>query len=71
MAWHHRLAIQADPPRSVAIYNSASTPWQVTAALEPISGPSRVQRFAEQQPQQRPLWMVKRAGRVVGWLSCA
>ncbi len=71
MAWHHRLAIRAYPPRSVASYNASSASWHVTATLESLSALSRVCWRAEPQPQQRPLWVVKLAGQVVGWLSCA
>jgi len=69
MNWQHRLATRADLAPIVAIYNSTVASRQVTADLEPVSLASREGWFAEHQPEWRPLWVVERGGRVVGWLS--
>ncbi|MCY1267949.1 putative phosphinothricin acetyltransferase YwnH [compost metagenome] len=68
MSWHHRPATRADLPRIVAIYNSTVASRMVTADLEPVSVESREAWFAEHQGT-RPLWVVERAGEILGWLS--
>jgi len=71
------LAHPDDLPRIVEIYNSTIPSFRVTADLEPVSVESRLEWFAthrtaledpESNPN-RPLWVVRRAQEVIGWLS--
>ena len=65
----HRLAVQADLPAIVAIYNSTVASRQVTADTDPVPVESRQAWFDEHRPDARPLWVAERAGEVIGWLS--
>jgi len=65
----HRLAVQADLPAIVAIYNSTVASRQVTADTDPVPVESRQAWFDEHNPATRPLWVAEREGEVIGWLS--
>ncbi|MEB0134692.1 N-acetyltransferase family protein [Actimicrobium sp. CCC2.4] len=70
MSLTHRLALIADLPAIVAIYNSTVASREVTADTYPITVESRFAWFAEHDPARRPLWVVDDArGHVIGWLS--
>lgn len=70
MSLTHRLALLADLPAIVAIYNSTVASREVTADTDPISVESRHAWFAEHDPARRPLWVVEDSrGHVIGWLS--
>ncbi|NDP59385.1 MAG: N-acetyltransferase [Oxalobacteraceae bacterium] len=70
MSLTHRLALIADLPAIVAIYNSTVASREVTADTDPITVESRLAWFAEHDPARRPLWVVDDArGHVIGWLS--
>lgn len=56
----YRVAIRADLPAIVAIYNSTVSSRQVTADLEPVSVGSRHDWFNAHAPDRRPLWVVER-----------
>jgi L-amino acid N-acyltransferase YncA len=68
-AYTHRDARQSDLPAIVDIYNSTIASREVTADTEPVTVASRQAWFDEHTPQRRPLWVVEREGRVIGWLS--
>lgn len=68
-AYTHRIADFSDLPAIVAIYNSTVPSRIVTADTEPVSVESRHGWFAEHAPSRRPLWVVEREERVIGWLS--
>jgi L-amino acid N-acyltransferase YncA len=65
----HRIARFTDLPAIVAIYNSTVSSRIVTADTEPVTVASRHDWFAEHTPERRPLWVVEREDRVIGWLS--
>ncbi len=65
----HRVAIAADLPAIVAIYNSTVASRIVTADTEPVSVASRQRWFEEHLPERRPLWVVEQQGDIIGWLS--
>ncbi len=65
----HRLAIPADLPAIVAIYNSTIPSRQVTADIEPVSVASRQGWFNEHSADSRPIWVAEDAGQILGWLS--
>ena len=67
--WSHRLAIRADLPSIVRIYNATVPSRMVTADLEPVSVESRVGWFEQHRPDFRPLWVAEQQGRIAGWLS--
>ncbi len=70
MSLTHRLALIADLPVIVAIYNSTVASREVTADTDPITVESRLAWFAEHDPARRPLWVVEDShGHVIGWLS--
>lgn len=58
-----------DLPDIVAIYNSTIAGRQVTADLEPVSVESRIGWFEAHGPDRHPLWVLRKEGRVAGWLS--
>ncbi|MDO3409067.1 GNAT family N-acetyltransferase [Saccharibacillus sp. CPCC 101409] len=63
------LAGREDLPAIVSIYNSTIAGRMVTADLEPITVESRLQWFEEHMPARRPLWVMRRQGRVLAWIS--
>lgn len=65
----HRDATSADLAAIVAIYNATIASREVTADTEPVTVASRQDWFDRHTPQRRPLWVVERAGEVIGWLS--
>ena len=67
--WSHRLALRADLPAIVEIYNATVPSRMVTADLEPVSVQSRVGWFEQHRPEFRPLWVAEQQGRIAGWLS--
>lgn len=71
MHYSHRLALLADLPAIVGIYNSTVASREVTADTEPVSVESRHAWFHEHDPQRRPLWVVQDPadGTIMGWLS--
>ena len=70
-AWQasHRVAVAADLPAIVAIYNSTVASRMVTADTEPVTVASRERWFEEHDPDRRPLWVTELDGRITGWLS--
>lgn len=65
----HRLALRADLPQIVEIYNATIPSRQVTADTEPVTPESRVKWFEDHRPESRPLWVAEADGRIAGWLS--
>lgn len=65
----HRIAVQADLPAIVDIYNSTIASRQVTSDLEPITVASRQKWFDDHTADRRPLWVVESDGKIIGWLS--
>lgn len=63
------LATLNDLPAIVDIYNSTISSRMVTADLEPITVESRHAWFDEHEPSRRPLWVMKKEGRVAAWIS--
>jgi len=63
------FAASEDLPAIVDIYNSTIASRMVTADLEPVSVESRRAWFEEHDPDRRPLWVLKRGGRVLAWAS--
>ena len=55
---HMRLAVEADLPAIVNIYNSIVAGRMVTADLEPVTVESRRAWFTAHQTPTRPLWVV-------------
>ena len=68
-AHSHRVAVSADLPQIVDIYNSTVPSRQVTADTHPVSVADRLPWFAEHDPAVHPLWVVEDAGRIAAWLS--
>lgn len=64
-----RLAVEADLPTIVAIYNQAMLGRIATADTEPVPVESRIDWFRKHSPSRRPIWVVEDDGIVVGWLS--
>ena len=52
-----------------AIYNSTIPTRMVTADTEPVTTESRKNWFYEHHPDKRPLWVMEKDNRIVGWLS--
>lgn len=63
------LAKLTDLPAIVDIYNSTIAGRMVTADLEPITVESRHSWFEEHEPSRRPLWVMRRDGKVLAWIS--
>ncbi|CAM4356703.1 GNAT family N-acetyltransferase [Saccharibacillus endophyticus] len=63
------LAAFEDLPAIVDIYNSTIAGRMVTADLEPITVESRHAWFEEHEPSRRPLWVMRKNGRVLAWIS--
>jgi len=64
-----RLALRADLPAVVAIYNAAIPERLATADLEPVSVESRESWFASHTAGHRPLWVWEDGRGISGWLS--
>jgi len=64
-----RNATTADLSAIVEIYNSAIPGRMATADTEFVSADARREWFARHDPERRPLWVLERGGRLVGWLS--
>lgn len=62
-------ARHADLPRIVAIYNEIIPSRLATADLEPVTVAAREDWFASFDPATRPLWVLRQAGTIVGWVS--
>jgi phosphinothricin acetyltransferase len=65
----HRLAVRADLPQLVAIYNSTVPSRRVTADTEPVSVADREGWFAAHRDPSRPLWVCEDAAGITAWLS--
>jgi len=65
----HRIALPADLPAIVDIYNSTIPSRMVTADTEPVTVESRRAWFDEHKSGRYPLWVVEEDGRILGWLS--
>ena len=63
------LAQHQDLPRIVAIYNEIIPSRLATADLAPVSVASREAWFAAFDPATRPIWVMKVAGQIAGWVS--
>jgi phosphinothricin acetyltransferase len=66
-----RLALAADLPRIVAIYNASIPGRMATADTDPVTIEAREGWFREFDPDRRPLWVASDGddGPVSGWLS--
>lgn len=60
-----------DLPRIVEIYNAAIPGRLATADTVPVSMESRRPWFEEHNPQNRPLWVAEREGRIVAWITAS
>jgi len=69
VSFAHRLAVRADLPQIVDIYNATIPSRLVTADTEPVTLESRVKWFDDHRPETRPLWVAEADGRIAGWLS--
>ncbi len=64
-----RIAIAADLPQIVEIYNQAVNLSGCTADLDPISIESRQSWFNEHSSEAYPIWVADNQGSVLGWCS--
>lgn len=64
-----RLAIAADLPAIVAIYNESIPARMATADLEPVTVEQRQAWFQRHTPEAYPLWVYETEGEVAGWTS--
>jgi phosphinothricin acetyltransferase len=64
-----RDAVETDLPTIVNIYNASIPSRMATADLEPVTVESRLAWFAQHHPHQRPIWVIERDNKVIGWLS--
>ena len=66
-----RLALAADLPRIVAIYNASIPGRMATADTDPVTVEAREGWFREFDPGRRPLWVATDGSdeRISGWLS--
>lgn len=62
-------AVIEDLSAIVAIYNETIPGRMVTADLETVTVESKLNWFQDHSPNFRPLWVVKKEGVVVAWLS--
>ena len=62
-------AQSADLPRIVAIYNEIIPSRLATADLTPVTVASREAWFASFDPASRPIWTIRVAGTIAGWVS--
>ncbi|MRX74385.1 GNAT family N-acetyltransferase [Bacillus lacus] len=65
---HIRIAVEADLPRIIEIYNSTIPSRMVTADLEPVDLESRRSWFLA-HTDKRPLWVMEYDGDICGWVS--
>ncbi|MGK2910367.1 MAG: N-acetyltransferase family protein [Sphingobium sp.] len=61
-----RLAVEADLPAIVAIYNESIPGGWSTADTKPITVADRLEWFRKFDPARRPIWVAEDAGTVVG-----
>lgn len=64
-----RLALEADLPAIVAIYNETIPGRLVTATLEPVTVQERLPWFREHNPARHPLWVACDGDEVIAWQS--
>jgi phosphinothricin acetyltransferase len=69
MKYLTRLAEAADLPEIVEIYNSTIPGRMVTADTEEVSVESREKWFYEHSVDFRPIYVVEKDSKVIGWLS--
>jgi L-amino acid N-acyltransferase YncA len=69
---HHyeiNLAVEADLPAIVDIYNTTVAGRMVTADLHPVTVADRQRWFEEHTEGHRPLWVMRVDGNIIAWLS--
>ncbi len=64
-----RDAAESDLPAIVEIYNAAVLTRMATAQLEPVTVAQRLAWFREHTPNEHPIWVLEREGRIAGWLT--
>jgi len=64
-----RLAVEADLPAIVAIYNASVPGRLATADTSPVTVGDRRDWFAAFDPASRPIWVSVSGGLVAGWLG--
>lgn len=64
-----RVAIAADLPRIVEIYNASIPGRMATADTEPITVESRIAWFQQHDPKSRPIWVLEYHQQILGWVS--
>lgn len=64
-----RIAEEGDLPAIVSIYNSTVQTREATADTVAVTVESRREWFRQHLPDQRPLMVHEREGRVVAWVS--
>jgi len=64
-----RLAVEADLPAIVAIYNASIPGRLATADTAAVTADDRREWFAAFNPASRPIWVWVSGGRVAGWLG--
>ncbi|MGM9904501.1 hypothetical protein A5844_000613 [Enterococcus sp. 10A9_DIV0425] len=66
---YYSIATIQDLPKIVAIYNQSIASKQSTADIEPVTVLSRESWFNAHTPNKRPLWIIKKDQRIIGWIS--
>jgi L-amino acid N-acyltransferase YncA len=64
-----RLAVPADLPAIVSIYNASIPSRMATADVEPVAVADREEWFRGFEPARRPLWVYEHDGAIAGWLG--
>ena len=64
-----RDAVESDLETIVAIYNASIPGRLATADTEPITVEARRGWLRDRDRGRHPIWVIERAGRVIGWLS--
>jgi L-amino acid N-acyltransferase YncA len=64
-----RLAVPADLPAIVSIYNASIPGRMATADVEPVAVADREEWFRGFEPARRPLWVYEHDGAIAGWLG--
>jgi L-amino acid N-acyltransferase YncA len=64
-----RLAVPADLPAIVSIYNASIPGRMATADVEPVAVADREEWFQGFEPSRRPLWVYEHDGAIAGWLG--